>query len=51
MDSIKNLTTIQLKRSTRDHLASIGKKDQSFDDLVNEVLKHVDICDRWCENR
>lgn len=52
VNAIKNTTTIQLNIDTRNHLASIGKKDQSFDDLVSEILKHVKTCDRWwCENR
>ena len=52
MNVIKNITTVQLKRSTRDRLASIGKKDQSFDSLIDEVLKHIKECDRWwCQNR
>jgi len=52
MSTIRNVTTIQLKRSTRDHLASIGKMDQSFDSLIDEVLKHIENCDRfWSDNR
>ena len=52
MNAIKNTTTIQLKRSTRERLASIGKMDQTFDSLIDEVLKHLEKCDRfWSENR
>jgi len=52
MTIIEKRTTIELKKLTRDHLASFGKKDQSFDKLVQEILNHVDNCDRWwCNNR
>jgi len=52
MKTIRNVTTVQLKISTRDRLASIGKKNQSFDSLIGEILKHLEKCDRfWSENR
>ena len=31
-------TTIKLKSTTRDRLKSLGTKDQTYDDIVNEVL-------------
>ena len=32
-------TTIVLKRETRNSLAAIGSKDQSFDEIIRELLK------------
>lgn len=34
-------TTIQLEKTTRDRLASVGRKDDTFDDIVNHVLDEV----------
>jgi len=49
--TIRNVTTVQLKRSTRDRLTSIGRKNQSYDNLIDEILKHIDMCDRWWDER
>ena len=52
MLDIQNRTTIQLKKITRQRLATNGNKTQTFDELVNEILNHVENCDRWwSENR
>jgi len=51
MPNIDAISSISLSINTRKRLASIGRKNQSYDNLVNEILEHVDICDRWCENR
>jgi len=52
MANIQNRTTIQLKKITKKWLATNGKKDQSFDALLREILSHIEHCDRWwCENR
>ena len=32
-------TTIAIKKETRDNLAKIGSKDQSFDDILQTLLK------------
>ena len=32
-------TTIALEKETRDLLASFGKKDQSFDEIVLKLIK------------
>jgi len=37
MESIR--TTLSVSKETRDKLASIGKKNQSFDDLINQLLE------------
>ena len=36
---MKKFTTIALMPDTRDSLASIGKKDQSFDEIIKELIK------------
>jgi hypothetical protein len=38
-------TTLKLKMTTRDRLAKHGRKDQSYDDLINELLDKVDFGD------
>ena len=35
---IDRRTTIQVNKSTRDALASIGGKDDSFDDIINRLI-------------
>ena len=48
----KTKTTIELHKTTRNRLASFGKKDQSFDKLVSEILNHIEQCDKWwCNSR
>lgn len=34
----KGLTTIQLSTSTRERLAQAGSKNQTYDNLINELL-------------
>jgi len=52
MVNTKTKTTIEVQKITRNRLASLGKKDQTFDKLVSEILNHIEMCDRWwCENR
>lgn len=31
-------TTIRLTKQTRDKLASLGSKDETFDDIVNRLM-------------
>jgi hypothetical protein len=38
---MSSLTTIALTHKTRDKLAARGKKDQTFDDIVNDLLEKV----------
>ena len=38
-------TTIKLKSNTRDRLAKHGAKDQTYDDLVNEMLDKIEYGD------
>jgi len=39
VDISPDKTTIVLKRITRNLLASLGSKDQSFDDIVSDLIK------------
>lgn len=32
-------TTIQLSKKTRDALASLGSKDESFEDIIKKLIK------------
>ena len=34
-----NLTTVVIKRSTREALKHAARKDQNYDDFLNELLK------------
>lgn len=34
----KDITTIKLQKSTRDKLAGIGKKSESYDDIILRLL-------------
>lgn len=40
---MSSLTTIALTHQTRDKLASLGRKGQTFDEIVNDLLKKVGI--------
>ena len=31
-------TTIKLRSSTRDRLKELGRKDQTYDEIVNDIL-------------
>jgi hypothetical protein len=33
------ITTIQIRLETRDLLKHTGRKDQTYDDLINELIK------------
>jgi predicted CopG family antitoxin len=34
-----DLTTIQVKKTTRDELKKIGRKGQSYDDIIEKLLE------------
>ena len=42
---LKNRTVINIKRSTRDKLAKLGYKDESWDDILNKLA------DFWLKSR
>ncbi len=35
---MKNITTIQLKKSTRERLLEVGMKKETYDDLINRLV-------------
>jgi len=48
----KALTTIPIQKNTKRKLTLLGRKGQSFDKLMSEILTHIERCDRfWSENR
>lgn len=38
---MSSLTTIAISHQTRNKLAARGKKDQTFDEIVNDLLEKV----------
>jgi len=38
MPSRNGVTTIQLEMKTRDRLMSIGKKGETYDDIINKLI-------------
>ncbi len=36
---MENITTIQLKKSTRDRLLEVGMKKETYDDLINRLIE------------
>lgn len=35
---MSNITTIQLKKETRERLIEIGKKKETYDDIINRLI-------------
>ena len=35
---MENITTIQLTKKTRDKLLEVGKKRETYDDLINRLI-------------
>jgi len=38
-----NRTSISLQKETRDKLANIGRKDQTFDQIISNLIKKAEI--------
>ena len=51
MFTVEKISSISVKKDTRQRLASFGKKNQSYDNLVNEILDFIDIADQWWAER
>jgi len=48
----KTHTTITIQKNTKRKLSLLGRKGQTFDKLLNEIVTHIEKCDRfWSENR
>ena len=37
----QDLTTIQLSRETRDQLKDLGRKGETYDDIIQKLLKEA----------
>ena len=35
------ITTIQLRKATRDRLVELGRKGETYDDILNRLLDHM----------
>ena len=42
---------IEIERSILEKLKKIGTMDSTFSDVIEEILNHCDVCDRFVENR
>jgi len=51
MDLMRKLSSVSLCQNTRERLASFGKKNQSYDHLVNEILDFIEHSDQWWAER
>jgi len=39
-------TTIQIAKETRDKLAEMGKKGETYDEIINKLIQHVKECEK-----
>jgi len=44
-------TSITIKKSTKNFLKSFGKKGETYDNVLCNILKHINNCDHFWENR
>lgn len=52
MEKIKNMSSISVTQETRERLVSLGRKNQSYDRLLKEILDFIEKSDQWwAENR
>jgi len=47
MIQIKKMSSISLTNETRERLAFFGKKNQSYDKLLVEILDYIETSDQW----
>ena len=45
MDEENNITTIQISKTTRERVASIGMKGETYDEILNNLI------DLWIKNK
>ena len=38
MTGISNVTSIAIRKETRNHLASLGTKDSTFDEIIQKLI-------------
>jgi len=41
------MTTITVTNTTKNRLVTLGKKNQSYDNLLVEILDFIEKCDQW----
>ena len=44
-------TTIQIKKETKERLEKFGNLGSTFDSVLNEIIDHLESCDRWWVTR
>jgi len=42
-DNNMNRTSISLQKETRDKLATLGKKDQTFDQIISDLIEKLGV--------
>lgn len=47
MQKVKKISSISVTIETRKRLAALGKKNQSYENLVQEILGFVEGSDQW----
>ena len=47
MSLIKKMSSISITCTTRHRLATFGRKNQSYDNLLVEILDFIEKCDQW----
>jgi predicted CopG family antitoxin len=41
-----DLTTIQISKETRDELAEMGKKGETYDEIIQKLIQHMKECEK-----
>ena len=44
-------TTVRISGKAHEGLKKIGKKSDTYDDIILELLEHIETCDRFWETR
>jgi len=44
-------TTIRISKTVREELKRLGKKFESYDDIIQNLIVHVNSCDRYWEDK
>jgi len=47
MKNMRRMSSISLTTETRNRLAGLGKKNQSYENLIQEILDFVERSDQW----
>ncbi len=47
----KEFVKITITKETRERLIKFGFKNSTWDDIIKDLLKHCNICERFWENR